>query len=169
MPIKHINWGVRFLWWSLPDPLTKMSNHTLLTAKAAGGVGDIVLCFLCHWNLATPAEISWGCRSGGGAVPFTAALKNSKKFLCLASICNWWRDTNLVFHYSCWNTVIHSWALCTSQKKEMDISNRHMEPKETEKFIRTTVMIISKDKEAKCMYEKKYLGKKCISKSLIPY
>lgn len=29
-------------------------------------------------------------------------------------------------------------------------------------------MIIRKDKQAKCVYEKKYLGKKYITKSLIP-
>lgn len=41
-----------------------MSNHTWLTAKSAGGVGDIALCFLYCWHLAIPAEISQGCRRG---------------------------------------------------------------------------------------------------------
>lgn len=40
-----------------------------------------------------------------------------------------------VFHRSCQNTVIYSWALCASQKREMDISNRHKKPKETDRKI----------------------------------
>lgn len=104
-------------------------------------------------------------QEGVGAVPFTAALENSRKFLRLSNICNSWWDINLIFHHSCQNTVIYSWALCRSQKKDqIGIWN----PKKLrEKFIKPTVTIIRKDKQTKCVYEKKYLGKKCISKSLI--
>ena len=109
-----------------------------------------------------------GLQEGVSAVPFTAALENSKKFLCLASICNSWQDTKLVLHHSCQNTVICSWTLCIPQKKEMCISNGHMNPKKLrEKFLKTTVIILRKDKQAKSVHEKKYLGKKNISKSLI--
>jgi len=43
-----------------------------------------------------------------------------------------------------------------------------MNPKKLrEKFLKTTVIILRKDKQAKSVHEKKYLGKKNISKSLI--
>lgn len=71
-----------------------------------------------------PSRDFMGLQEGLGGVPFTAALENSRHLLCLASICYSWQQTNLIFHHSCQKTVIYSWVLCTSQKKEMDIPNR---------------------------------------------
>lgn len=109
----------------------------------------------------SPSQDSVGLQEGLVLCPSLPPSK-TKNVLCLATVCNSWRDTILVFHHSYEITVIYSWALCTLQKKVMDTSNSHMEPKETERKIHKN------NSKAKCVYEKKYIGKKYISKFLIP-
>lgn len=111
-----------------------------------------------------------GAASGGGRggpVLFTAALENSKKFLCLASICNLC-GTQTWFYTIATRTLSFTVGLCVYHKRKMLYRTGIRNPKkQREKFIKPTVMINRKDKQAKFVHEKKYLGKKYISKSLV--